>query len=503
MGHFQLHRNFGERQKERIAHGMLQMEAPSTEMQANKSERFRVVHWQAKCNSLRFQGSFTPSSIDVHAAEQNGKKSGVERKDENQPINPSEHSKMDIETECEQTETALPNIPTASNLDDRCIRESRGSCSTNEQQKIRFPSIASREIEMPELELQGIICNQSSTQPFQTHSSGEQSLQLANQIGQYNSGFQCQSMECRNKSQEVADENMDICSEQSHSDKSPTLARDEECQSRCSIQARKRGRLLHKTRRAKRDHGKPQSQNNNGCVRDEGEYESGSMVRSRKHTQRRRTPAIMAKRRFFSPSADSTNSPNDCEINGRKGTCSSSDARLERADMGTTDKNVETLRMEMERTESGFEGRKMDETDGSKSTARQNENSTYQSLESQGEKWFRRMLLSKIYSERVIDECKNSVAENTWKGYSYSYARFCEIWEDKRNGDPPEAWSEWVEKCASIFISLKDKGTKASTLKQTSAALTLISELVYNRGLGESALIQRLLKSFRRSENRK
>ncbi|KAH7822416.1 uncharacterized protein MONOS_12575 [Monocercomonoides exilis] len=152
MGHFQLHRNFGERQKERIAHGMLQMEAPSTEMQANKSERFRVVHWQAKCNSLRFQGSFTPSSIDVHAAEQNGQKSRVERKDENQPVNPSEHSKMDIETEYEQTETALPNIPTTSNLDDRCIRESRGSCSTNEQQKLRFPSIASREDERPELE---------------------------------------------------------------------------------------------------------------------------------------------------------------------------------------------------------------------------------------------------------------------------------------------------------------------------------------------------------------
>ncbi|KAH7815986.1 uncharacterized protein MONOS_13783 [Monocercomonoides exilis] len=410
---------------------------------------------------------------------------------------------MDIEAECEQTETALPIIPAASNLDDRCIRESYGSCSSNEQQEIRFPSITAREIEMPELELQGIICNQSSTQPFQIHSSSEQSLQLANQIRQYNSGFQYQSMECRNKPQDVADENMDICSEQSHSDKSPTLARDEECQSRCSIQAKKRGRLLHKTRRAKRDHGKPQSQNNVGCVRNEREHESGQMVRPRKHTQRRRTPSIMAKRRYFSPSSDSVNSPNDCEINRGKCTCSSSDARLERADMGTTDKNVETLRMEMERTEPGFEGRKMDETDGSKSTTRQNENSPYQSLESQGEEWFRRMLLSKGYSERVIDECKNSVAENTWKGYSYSYARFSEIWEDNRNGDPQEAWSNWVEKCAHIFISLKDKGTKASTLKQTCAALSLISELLYNRGLGESALMQRLLKSFRRSENRK
>ncbi|KAH7832308.1 uncharacterized protein MONOS_15376c2 [Monocercomonoides exilis] len=138
---------------------MLQMEAPSTEMQANKSERFRVVHWQAKCNSLRFQGSFTPSSIDEHAAEQNGQKGGVERKNESQPINPSEHSKMDIETECEQTETNLPNIPTSSNLNDRYIRESCGSGPANEQQEIRFPSIASREVEMLELELQGIICN--------------------------------------------------------------------------------------------------------------------------------------------------------------------------------------------------------------------------------------------------------------------------------------------------------------------------------------------------------
>ncbi|KAH7821095.1 uncharacterized protein MONOS_12004 [Monocercomonoides exilis] len=176
MGHFQPHRNFRERQKERIAQRMLQMEAQSTEMQANKSEKFHIVHWQAKCNSLRYQGSFTPSSIDVHAAEQNDQKGGVERKDENQPINPSEYSKMDNEAECEQTETALPIIPATSSLNDRCIRESYGSGSSNEQQEIRFSSIASREIEMPELELQGIICNQSSTQPFQQPSLGEQSL---------------------------------------------------------------------------------------------------------------------------------------------------------------------------------------------------------------------------------------------------------------------------------------------------------------------------------------
>ncbi|KAH7822541.1 uncharacterized protein MONOS_8833 [Monocercomonoides exilis] len=135
----------------------------------------------------------------------------------------------------------------------------------------------------------------------------------------------------------------------------------------------------------------------------------------------------MARRRYCSPSTDSTNSPNDSEINRGKCTCSSSDARLERADMGTIDKSVETLRMEMEGIEPGFAERKMDETDGSKSTSRQNENSPYQSFESQGEKWFRKMLVSKIFSERVIYECRNSVAENTWKEYSYCDVRFSEI----------------------------------------------------------------------------
>ncbi|KAH7825986.1 uncharacterized protein MONOS_4557 [Monocercomonoides exilis] len=136
------------------------------------------------------------------------------------------------------------------------------------------------------------------------------------------------------------------------------------------------------------------------------------MVRSMKQTQRRRTPTIMAKRRYLSPSTDSTNSPNDFKSNRGKCTCSSSDARLERADMGTTDKNVETLRMEMERTEPGFEGWKMDETDGSKSPAKQNENSSHQSLESQGEKWFRKMLVSKGYSVREIDEYNYFIAES-------------------------------------------------------------------------------------------
>ncbi|KAH7823578.1 uncharacterized protein MONOS_7550 [Monocercomonoides exilis] len=103
MGNFQLHRNFGERQKERIAHGMQQMDAPSTEMQANMSQRFRFIFWKAKCNLLRFQGSFAPSSNNVHAAEQNGQNGGMERKDENQSVNPSEYSKIDIETECEKT----------------------------------------------------------------------------------------------------------------------------------------------------------------------------------------------------------------------------------------------------------------------------------------------------------------------------------------------------------------------------------------------------------------
>ncbi|KAH7825161.1 uncharacterized protein MONOS_1466 [Monocercomonoides exilis] len=100
---------------------------------------------------------------------------------------------------------------------------------------------------------------------------------------------------------------------------------------------------------------------------------------------------------------------------------------------------------------------------------------------------------------RIALEVKGSVCETTWTVCTYGYALLGKLTGFPDGIDCPKEWSSWIKGCCLSFISLRDNGISCSVLSQTRSAMSLISKLVFDKDLGEAAIVNSIFRSFARS----
>ncbi|KAH7822301.1 uncharacterized protein MONOS_6432 [Monocercomonoides exilis] len=103
-------------------------------------------------------------------------------------------------------------------------------------------------------------------------------------------------------------------------------------------------------------------------------------------------------------------------------------------------------------------------------------------------------------SEELGEQCRQGVAQSTWDGYLFGFARFAEQWKLCGHSVIPDNLPEWTAKCADVFLSLKNKEVKVSVLQMIRAAVSFFSSLAFNTALGEIPIIKTLFRSLRRTD---
>ncbi|KAH7816394.1 uncharacterized protein MONOS_14341 [Monocercomonoides exilis] len=227
------------------------------------------------------------------------------------------------------------------------------------------------------------------------------------------------------------------------------------------------------------------------------------MVRSQKPYKRRWPSTALGWRNRSRSPTHSTHSPDNQENDSRTSSSSSPSSRLEGPNMGTAVERNESCRMDIEEPEQSSNTRTTDEEDGCLSPTRETACNLDKSLASNGEVWFKAILQTKGYPIDMVNPCESSFSPSTWNGYFLSFARFGEEWAACNYGPPPSDRFDWVIKCADIFLRLHDKGQKWSSLCKTRSAISLVSQLSFEKQLEDYPLMKILFRSFQRLERRK
>ncbi|KAH7822410.1 uncharacterized protein MONOS_12568 [Monocercomonoides exilis] len=441
--------------------GMSQMEEDVPQNTRSESERPGSLHWKTELHKVRVSGSFSFSFNSVSNSEQHGFENRMEWVDEDQPVYPPKSNEMDIEIEGQQFQTAVSSVPSRSNPHNGRIKKSSWSLFKNKKQRIRLPLSTPNLATKPNLQVSRNMGYSLIVYPFHSNTVIQPHQQTSFKIGQLNIGLQHKQMARSDKPSKASYEDIEAFESDENSRKGSAHSVQEKREGRLPFKIRKGRRLSNKTRSLSRTFKEDASEKNTGCVCHNVEQESLSMVQSQKHYKRGQCSTALAWRNRSNSPTYSTHSPDNQENDSRTSSSSSPSSRLEGPNMRTAVGRNESCRMDIEEPERSSYTRTTDEEDGCLSSTRETACGLDKSLASKGE----------------------------WAVCNY--------------GPPPSDLSDWVIKCADIFLGLHDKGQKWSSLCKTRSAISLVSQLLFEKQLADYPLMKILFRSFQRLERRK
>ncbi|KAH7826800.1 uncharacterized protein MONOS_6950 [Monocercomonoides exilis] len=503
VGHKKLHGTTARRKGEGINLGVSQMGKKSNSHKSDSGKRFGCLCRKTQFDKIRLQGGITSPHTDVSSAQQECSTNRMVGEDENNSINNEQSSAMDIETETEPAEVPLPSIPARSNLDNRRVWKIHGSLPLFGKYNARLSSFSPSLANKTKFKLSRVVGNLESTKQFSSNIKSKEHNKTAYQIGQFNIHIQHQPMECRIEPEIFNKEDLEVNKRKPNSSESATHPRNKKHKSGFPVKAGKRRRLRNQTGSISSTEEDDESEFHSRCVCNKIQSKGETLVRSRKPCVRRRASTSMGRRNSSSPSSNPSDCTSSYESNERESACIAPHARLERTDLGASIKQNEDIRMDMEEPGGSDEAGALDETNRSQPSARKNESCSPQPVTISCKEWFKTVLEGKCFSNNVMEICKSSLAQTTWEGYMSGLSNFGSEWAQRGYGPPSDEWSDWVGKCSDIFITLRDRGMKVSSLCQTRSAVSMLTQLLFDRCLGEFPLIKMLFRSFKRAERRK
>lgn len=493
----------GNDENERTYKGMYQMEEEVPQSERSESKRPCSVHWKAERYKVRGSRSFSVSLRSLSHFKQNGFDGRMEREDEDQPVHSPQSNQMDIEVENQHAKTTMPTLSSRCNTYDGCFQKSCWSLFKNRKQYFGFSSQTPLLATKSKFKLSGDVRNFVSSNSLLPNSVIQSHPQTTYQIGQLNIGVQPEQVAGRSEFEKTPIEDLETNAHDADSSESATHPRSKKRKGRFSFQARKGRRLSDKARILQGACNEDEIEHNVGRFRHKTKQESEQMVRARKPDKRRRSAAALARRDSSCSSSNSSHSSDNQENDSRTSSRSSPSSRLEGTNMGAVVEKNDPYRMDVEEPERTSYPGTMDEEDGCLPATREASSCTDESLAINGEHWFKGVLQTRGFPMDICDLCKSSLSPSTWHGYLLSYAHFGDQWTNCGYGLSVGDWFNWVVRCADVFLKLFNKGLKEQSLCKIRSAISLISQLLFERSLGDYPLMKLLFRSFKRLERRK
>ncbi|KAH7824559.1 uncharacterized protein MONOS_14975 [Monocercomonoides exilis] len=187
------------------------------------------------------------------------------------------------------------------------------------------------------------------------------------------------------------------------------------------------------------------------------------------------------------------------EDSGGTGKISDSSFSLEEPNLDpTVYGDINTLN-EMKQFEQSFEGGTGSKEDWSFTSPGGVLGCKTQLVAQKGEQWWNSDLRRCIVPEAIITEAKNSASTSTWTAFTLGFAHFAQAWTEENCGEFPQDFVEWCQRCAMIFVKLKEKGFPYTCLCASRFAFSLFSRISYGEDIKQVPIIKTIFYSFHRS----
>ncbi|KAH7823784.1 uncharacterized protein MONOS_1865 [Monocercomonoides exilis] len=480
-----------------------QMESESSESQEGENKRSRLVHWKTQRNSFRSARRFPMAAFHVSPLTKRIGVARMERTDENQRIYYTADSAMEEDIEITPSTQADSSVcPTGSN-DNRCIGGGVGCYAVNQQSTVRRAQSVSTATYETIIELQGANGGVVSSQPFWPSASEERNQSTASEVGQHSGCLQYKQMECRKELETRAEKDMEMEGRNTYRDESHTHPRHQEHKGRRAVKTRESRGLRSASRRSAGDSEDSSEDTNTGCVCGSSQSQVGEMVWHQQSDCRGWSHSSMERRSCFGSPSCAADCINDSESEKGESTSDLTPAELERPELGRSFEIDTTQELGLEAAEGSLTERPFNAMDECQSSSRTVEDRVVESIQRDGEEWWKRALEQKAFSTNLAEECRKGIAETTWRGYLFDFAHFGKQWEECGHKEIPDNIFDWASNCANVFLSLRNGGMSLTCLQITRAAVSFYSSLVFNTCLGDIPLIKMLFRAFRRTNRSK
>ncbi|KAH7831114.1 putative reverse transcriptase [Monocercomonoides exilis] len=390
----------------------------------------------------------------------------------------------------------LPSM--AGNSDNGCFSYSNGDNPANRSKKVNLPHIIQGGSQNTIIQLPGVASNITITPALPPTAQGTKNEAPADQIGQHVSSFQHQSLGSRKESEMSIEEDSQPCDKGTASSYTSLHSRSEQYRSRRSVSPGASGRLPNKQRSYGRSSTRNEGSTNHRRVRLKTKPQTKKVERTRKPHMRRRSRMEVESGDSLGTSSNSAFASDASEDSSRESESNSAPTELERAGVESALGQVNDALHNLESQQLLFEAWNGNDSSGCNASTGTVHGSKVM-VRQRGEQFYCRTAERNNIDNRIALEVKGSVCETTWTVYTYGYALFGKFTGFPDGIDCPKEWSSWIKGCCLSFISLRDNGISYSVLSQTRSAMSLISKLVFDKDLGEAAIVNSIFRSFARS----
>ncbi|KAH7828256.1 uncharacterized protein MONOS_8122 [Monocercomonoides exilis] len=432
----------GGRQKNCIDERSGQMESESSESQ--------------EAQSVSFSKTLPYGCIPCIASYKRIGVARMERTDENQRIHYPTDFAMEEDIEITPSTQANSSVCPIGSDDNRCIGSGVGGYAVNQQST-------------------GVNGGVVSSQPFCPSAPEERNQSTASEIGQYSGCLQYKQMECRKELETRTEKDMEMEGRNTYRDESHTHPRHQEHKGRRSVKTRESRGLRSASRRAAGDSEDSSEDTDTGCICSKSQSQVGEMVWHQQSDCRGWSHGSMERRSCFGSPSCAADCINDSESEKGESTSDLTPAELERPELGHSFEVDTTQELGLEAAKGSVTERPLNAMDECQSSSRTVEDRVVESIQRDGEEWWKRALEQKAFATDLAEECRKGIAETTWKGYLFGFAHFGKQWKECGHKEIPDNIFDWASNCANVFLSLRNGGMSLTCLQITRAAVSFYS----------------------------